>query len=126
MDSCGEVSGSRNRLALEKMNETPYQLVLTTCPDAGVAKTIAATLVEERLAACVNVLPPMQSIYRWKGGVESEPEQLLIGKIRVADYAAVQQRIQDLHPYELPEVIAIPISNGLPAYLAWIEDPERT
>lgn len=108
------------------MNNLPYQLVLTTCPMGPTAMSIAHVLVEERLAACVNVLPPMQSVYRWRGGVESAEEQLLIVKIRVADYATVQRRIQELHPYELPEVIAIPISNGLPAYLSWLEDPERT
>lgn len=108
------------------MSDSRYQLVLTTCPDAATAETIARTLVEERLAACVNVLTPMRSIYRWRGAVETAEEQLLIVKIRTADYAKVEQSIQRLHPYELPEVVAIPIADGLPGYLAWIEDPERT
>lgn len=107
------------------MNDWPYQLVLTTCPSAQTANSIAHALVEERLAACANILPPMQSVYRWRGGVESAQEQLVIVKIRAADYAEVQRRIRELHPYELPEIIAIPISTGLPAYLAWLEDPEH-
>lgn len=108
------------------MNDSRYQLVLTTCPDAATAETIARALVEERLAACVSVMAPMRSIYRWRGAVETAEEQLLIVKIRVADYEKVEQSIQQLHPYELPEVVAIPIADGLPGYLAWIEDPERT
>ena len=108
------------------MANLQYQMVLTTCPDAQTAETMAHVLVEERLAACVNVLPPMRSIYRWHGAVQSAAEQLLIAKIRVADYATVEQRIHKLHPYELPEVIAIPIANGLPAYLSWLENPDRT
>lgn len=108
------------------MADPQFQLVLTTCPDSQVGETIARTLVEERLAACVNVLPPMQSVYRWHGGVEQAQELLLIAKIPAARYTAVERRIRALHPYELPEIVAIPIGSGLPAYLAWLEDPERT
>lgn len=108
------------------MNHSQYQLVLTACPDVPTAESIAQALVEERLAACVNVLPPMRSFYRWRGRTESAEEQLLIVKIRARDYSAVEQRIAALHPYELPEVIAIPIASGLAGYLAWIENPEST
>lgn len=108
------------------MNRSQYQLVLTTCPDVPTAESIARALVEERLAACVNVLPPMRSFYRWRGQTESAEEQLLIVKIRARDYSTVEQRIAALHPYELPEVVAIPIASGLAGYLAWIEDPENT
>lgn len=107
------------------MNTAVYQVVLTTCPDAEVGNAIARALVEERLAACVNIMPPARSIYRWRGATESGEEQLLIVKIKAANYAAVERRIQDLHPYEVPEVIALPIAAGLPAYLAWLDDPER-
>lgn len=107
------------------MATTDYQLVLTTCPDAAVAERIARTLVEERLAACVNILPPMQSIYRWKTQVETASEQLLIIKTRRRDYSLVERRIRELHSYELPEVIAVPIAAGLPQYLAWIENPDK-
>lgn len=106
------------------MTEPEFQLILTTSPDMSFAQTIARVLVEERLAACVNILPPMKSIYRWRGAVESADEHLLIIKTRVRDYAAVQGRIQELHSYELPEVIAVPIVNGLPGYLAWLDDPD--
>jgi periplasmic divalent cation tolerance protein len=68
----------------------------------------------------------MQSIYRWRGRVESATEQLLVIKTRVADYPTVEKRIRELHSYELPEVIAVPIANGLPAYLAWLGDPDGT
>lgn len=103
-----------------------YQLVLTTCPTQELALTLANALVKEGLAACVNILPPMQSVYRWKGQVESAAEQLLVIKTTAANYAAVERRIRELHSYELPEVIAVPIVNGLPAYLAWLTDPDAT
>lgn len=103
-----------------------YQLVLTTVPDHEAAERLARALVEERLAACVNVLPAMQSIYRWKGKIESAGEHLLIIKTRTADYGAVEERLRALHPYELPEVIAVPILAGLPAYLAWLDNPDGT
>lgn len=106
------------------MTSTPFQLVLTTCPDEATARRIARTLVEERLAACVNVLPPMHSVYRWKGKVEDATEQLLIIKIAAQRYAAVQDRLRALHPYELPEIIAVPLADGLPDYLAWLHNPE--
>lgn len=101
-----------------------YQLVITTCPDAAAAERIARTLVNERLAACVNILPPMRSIYRWRGVVEDASEQLLIIKTVVRDYRDVESRVRALHPYELPEVIAVPIVAGSSAYLAWLENPD--
>lgn len=104
---------------------TSYQLVITTCPHDELAENLATTLVEEGLAACVNILPAVRSIYRWRGKVESAEERLLIVKSRVEDYAAVERRITELHSYELPEVIAVPIVTGLPAYLAWLENPDR-
>lgn len=104
----------------------PYRLVLTTCPDTDTANRIAQALVKERLAACVNVLPAMQSVYRWHGNIESASEHLLLVKIRADNYAAVEQRIRALHSYELPEVIAVPLVGGLAAYLAWIDNPDTT
>lgn len=108
------------------MTESGYQLVFSTCPEAKTAETIARALVEDRLAACVNILSPLQSIYRWQGSVETAQEVLLLIKIRAADYARVEARICELHPYELPEVIGVPLSNGLPGYLAWLENPDRS
>ena len=101
-----------------------FQIVLTTCPDKVSAERIAHALVEEGLAACVNVLPPMHSIYRWKGKIEQATEQLLIIKSTVARFPAIRARIQALHPYELPEIIAVPIADGLLGYLAWLSHPE--
>lgn len=106
------------------MSQSPHQLILTTCPEAGLAEHIARSLVEARLAACVNVLPPVRSVYRWQGQVESAEEWLLLIKARTADYPALERHIRGLHPYEVPEVIALPIVQGLPAYLAWLDDPE--
>lgn len=99
----------------------PFQIVLCTVPDRDTAGQIAEALVSERLAACVNIVADITSVYRWKGEVEKAPELLLIIKTRQAVYETLQDRIQDLHPYELPEVIAVSIDNGLPAYLDWIK-----
>ena len=104
----------------------PYWLVLTTCPDGDMADRIAEALVKEGLAACVNVLPAMRSVYRWRGNIESTSEHLVIIKIRSDDYLAVEQRIRALHSYELPEVIAVPLVGGLAGYLGWIENPDAT
>jgi periplasmic divalent cation tolerance protein len=100
--------------------ERDYCIVLNTCPDASSAEKIARELVERRLAACVNIVPGMRSIYIWKGVCESAEEQLLIIKTTSAAYAALERTILELHPYELPEIIAVPIIAGLPDYLAWI------
>ncbi len=108
------------------MKRHSYQLVLTTCPDATAAERIAHALVGERLAACVNILPIAKSIYLWKGKVESTAEQLLVIKSMTRAYRAIQKRILELHPYELPEVIAVPVANGFSDYLAWIHDPDKT
>lgn len=96
------------------------QIVLCTVPDDTVAKQIAATLVDERLAACVNIVPGITSVYRWQGAVETAPELLLIIKTGAAVYQRLQDRIRALHPYELPEIIAVSPAGGLPDYFAWI------
>ena len=95
-------------------------LCLCTCPDADSASTIAATLVEERLAACVNQLPGLRSVYRWLDAVEQADEVLLLIKTTHAQLAALQVRLPQLHPYELPELVAVEVAGGLPAYLDWI------
>ena len=97
-------------------------LILTNCPDEAVANAIALAVVEEGLAACVNLLPRVQSIYRWQGVVESASEVPLLIKANAANYPALEQRIAELHPYELPEIIALPITRGLPAYLNWLAE----
>ena len=108
------------------MKQPSYQLVLTTCPDAGAAERIGQALVSERLAACVNILPITKSVYLWKGRVESAAEQLLVIKSMARAFRSIQKRILELHPYELPEVIAVPVTDGYADYLAWIRDPDKT
>lgn len=95
-------------------------LCLSTCPDMASAERLAATLVEERLAACVNLLPQLRAVYRWEGRVTRADEVLLLAKTTGERFDALRTRILALHPYELPEVIAVEIAAGLPAYLDWI------
>lgn len=95
-------------------------LVLTNCPDEETANSIALAVIEAQLAACVNILPRVQSIYRWQGVVESATEIPLFIKSTAANYPALEKLIAGLHPYETPEIIALPITQGLPAYLNWV------
>lgn len=105
--------------------KTTYRLILNTCPSRRVAKRIATTLVTERLAACVNLVPIAQSIYRWKGKIESSAEVLLVIKARAANYRPIETRLRALHPYTVPEIIAIDIAGGYARYLDWIENPDK-
>ena len=95
-------------------------IVLCTCPEQVAAERIASTLVKERLAACVNRIPGIVSTYRWKGQVQRDEEVLLLIKTTRERFDALRERIVALHPYELPEVLAVDIARGLPAYLDWI------
>ena len=95
-------------------------ILLTTVQDEERAEAIARALVTERLAACVNVLPPMISFYRWKGTVERDVERQLVVKTTVDRVAAVQVRIRELHPYELPELLVLPVAGGGADYLDWV------
>lgn len=95
-------------------------LVITNCPDEESANAIALALVEAKLAACVNILPRVQSVYRWQGVVESAAEVPLLIKATAANYPEIEAAIRQRHPYELPEIIALPITQGLPAYLNWL------
>jgi periplasmic divalent cation tolerance protein len=101
---------------------TPLRVVFVTAPDAEVARTLARTLVEERLIACANVLPPVQSIYRWQGRVEEAAEVLLVLKTVQDRLPALVGRVKELHPYQVPEIIALPVEAALPAYAAWIAE----
>lgn len=98
-----------------------HRLVLTTCPDPATAESLASALVQDGLAACVNIVPSVQSFYRWKGELARDQECLLLIKTRSEVYPALEEAIRARHPYELPEVIAVPIEAGLAAYLAWID-----
>lgn len=95
-------------------------LVITNCPDEQSANAIALALVEAKLAACVNILPRVQSVYRWQGVVESASEIPLLIKSTATNYPALEAAIRAHHPYDLPEIIALPITQGLPAYLNWV------
>ena len=97
-----------------------YLVVLTNLPDRDAALALANALVERRLAACVNVLVGCHSGYRWQGSIESADEVPVLIKTRESLYAQVEQTIRELHPYDLPEVVALPIAAGLGAYLDWI------
>ena len=96
--------------------------VFTTWPDVETARAAARTLVEEKLAACGNIVPGVESIYRWEGKVETGAEVLVIFKTTRGSYAALEARVRALHPYEVPEVIAVQVTAGLPAYLRWVEE----
>ena len=95
-------------------------LCLSTCPDAETAAKIAHVLVEERLAACVNRLSGIQSTYSWQGEIHEDVEVLLLIKTTRERFAALRGRLMELHPYEVPELIALDIIDGSPAYLDWI------
>ncbi|WP_300317881.1 divalent-cation tolerance protein CutA [Accumulibacter sp.] len=95
-------------------------LVLTNLPDRPSAEALARELVEARLAACVNILAACRSVYRWQGEIETANEVPLLIKTSGERYAALETAIRDRHPYQLPEVIALPVSAGLPDYLAWV------
>jgi len=95
-------------------------LVLTNVPDEVTAYTIARKIVEGRLAACVNLLPAVRSIYQWEGKIEEAGEVTLLLKTTQARYAELEAAIREAHPYDVPEIIAVPVTAGLPAYLDWV------
>src|ERR1700751_807293 len=95
-------------------------LVLTNLPERAAAERLADTLIGKQLAACVNILAPCRSVYRWKGEVQHEEEHPMLIKTTRERYGALEQALREGHPYELPESIAVPIERGLPAYLEWV------
>ncbi|MEJ2313647.1 MAG: divalent-cation tolerance protein CutA [Nitrospirota bacterium] len=97
-------------------------VVLVTAPSEKEGMEIARALVEERLAACVNVVGSLRSVFRWEGRIEDEGEVLLVAKSREGLFEALDRRVRDLHPYSVPEVIALPIVKGSEAYLSWLEE----
>ena len=99
-----------------------YVVVLTTLPEDADAHGFAGTLIDERLAACVNILPPMKSIYRWMDAVQVETEQQLVIKTSRARVPALWERVRELHPYDVPEFIVLPVIDGHDAYLRWMQE----
>lgn len=98
-----------------------HLILFCTCPDGNTASSIAQTLIEENLAACVNILPGLTSVYRWQDQIETAQEYLLLIKTRRDIYPRVEQCIQENHPYELPEIVAVSVEHALPEYLKWID-----
>jgi len=99
-----------------------YQFIINTCPDLGSAERLANRLVELRLAACVNIVSGVKSIYIWKGERQCDNEVILLIKAPGSAYPAIETLIRENHPYELPEIIAIDIDKGFPDYLQWIHE----
>ena len=100
-------------------------LVLTNLPDRAAAERLANALIGGRLAACVNILAPCRSMYRWKDAIQHDEEHPVLIKTTEARYAELEQAIRANHPYELPEIVAVPIERGLPAYLEWLTAETR-
>ena len=107
------------------MTPDEFVVVLVTAATADEAAAIGRALVESRLAACVNVVGPIRSIYRWQGAVEEASEHLLVVKGRASDLAALDARVRALHSYDVPEVLALPVTGGSAAYLAWLDEATR-
>ena len=99
-----------------------YQLIVSTCPDTATAEQLACRLLDAKLAACVNIIPGVRSIYVWKGERQCDNEVILLIKAPGPAYQAIENLIHEHHPYELPEVIAVEINGGLPEYLAWLDE----
>lgn len=97
-------------------------LALSTFPDQETARDIASELVTNKFAACANILPGIESIYRWKEKIESGNETLVLFKLSEGSQSAFQEQLRSLHPYEVPEIIFVPISSGLPEYLHWVTE----
>ena len=96
-------------------------LVYCTCPDRVVADNLAGSLVASGLAACVNIMPGVESVYRWKGKIERSNEVMLLIKSDIAHFRALEDTISNLHPYEVPEIVAVPVETGHQPYLEWID-----
>ncbi len=103
-----------------------YILVLTTVPEEKSGQKIAALLLEERLAACVTISAASQSFYWWKEQIANEPEHILFIKTKTALYPELEKKIREIHPYEVPEIIALPIQKGSEDYLNWIEKETKS
>ena len=100
-------------------------VVFSTFPDVETARRIARELIDDKFAACANVISKIESIYRWQGKLEQGEETLVFFKTSAARYPAFQEKLKSLHPYEVPEIVCIPVSAGWPAYLGWVAEGSR-
>ena len=107
------------------MIERDFFVILSTCPDAATAERIARELVGASLVACVNVVPGLRSIYRWNGAVQADEEVLMILKTPADRLSEARERLVALHPYDVPEVVALPVADGHHPYLQWVTDSTR-
>jgi len=101
-------------------------VLLSTCPDTATAERLARELVETALVACVNIVPGLRSIYRWNGAVQADEEVLMIIKTTADRLSAAREQLAKLHPYDVPEIIALPVADGHHPYLQWVADSTRT
>jgi len=106
------------------MNSKDVRVVLCTCPSDD-ASRIARTVLEERLVACVNVVSGVKSLYWWQGDVKQDTESLLVFKTPSDCYASLEQRLQELHPYDVPEVLSLAVAEGAETYMSWVADNAR-
>ena len=104
------------------MTGSPITMAIVTAPSHDVADRLVTTIVEERLAACGNIVPGLTSIYHWEGALQRDSEVLIIFKTTRAVLAQLMARVQEIHPYDVPEVLAVPITAGLDAYVAWVAE----
>lgn len=107
------------------MPQDQYLLVICTFPNAEEARQIGTKLIELQVAACVNLVPQIESIYRWEGETKTDSEVLALIKTTANNFPSVEAHIQELHPYDTPEVIAVPIDRGASSYLTWISEVTR-
>lgn len=105
-----------------KLMKNKINVIFSTCPDPATARRLGVALVEDGLAACVNVVPGLVSIYRWQGATQEDNECLMVIKTTAARVEALTEWLQARHPYELPEIVAVPVTAGLVAYLDWISN----
>lgn len=103
-----------------EQSDTNICVVFCTCPDSETAKRLSRGLVEERLAACVNIVSHVRSVFRWQGEVQEEDEILLIAKACKSQYSLFETWLQANHPYDVPEILMVPVADGLDAYLTWV------
>ena len=107
------------------MADVQYVVVLTTLPVDADPSQFAASLVEDRVAACVNILPEMRSVYRWESGIEDERERQIVIKTTSSCLVALWERVRELHPYEVPEFLVIPVIDGSDAYMKWVRESTK-